>query len=103
MLILFCDWMKPNSTLLAVDRALERVRWRTRSPDSRKWITARPFFLEDRMFVGTDGGEIHALRLSDGSPELIGTIAEEVRVFGAANGMFYVGTIQGLLYGCTAP
>ena len=95
--------MKPKSAILAVDRGLGRVRWRAPSPASQKWITARPFLLEDRLFAGTDGGEIHALRLSDGSRELIGTIAEEVRVFGAADGMFYVGTIQGLLYGCTAP
>ncbi len=103
LLMLFSDWMKPNSAVLAVDRGLGRVRWRVRSPEPQKWITARPFLSEDRLFVGTDGGEIHALRLSDGSRELVGAIAEDVRVFGAADGMFYVGTIEGLLYGCTAP
>jgi outer membrane protein assembly factor BamB len=50
------------------------------------------------VIVGAESGEIHALRLSDGTTAWTRRLEGEVKGLGVHDGVLYVGTNQGRVY-----
>lgn len=102
-LLLFVNWLHPGTALIKVKSTLERPTWRLTAPKPHRWISARPFVLDELVYLGTEGGGVHSARLADGVQRKIASLDGDIRVFGQANGVLYVGTIGGVIFACALP
>jgi eukaryotic-like serine/threonine-protein kinase len=99
-LLVFTAWMSESSELLCLNPGTGQIRWRQKPPPSGDWHTARPYRWKDAVLAGTQQGDFFAFRLADGSQEWSARLEGEIRVFGSAENVLYVGTVKGTLYAC---
>jgi outer membrane protein assembly factor BamB len=81
--------------LVRLDPALEAVAWEVQAEE---WSSFRPLLRDDLALVGSAGGEVRAVRLRDGAVAWTATVAGALRGLGFAGGIYYFGTLGGMLY-----
>jgi outer membrane protein assembly factor BamB len=86
------------SSVVSLDRSLKQVRWKQKAPEGAQWDSPRPLVWKDSLLVGTDRGELHAFKLSDGSLLWKRQFKGSIRSIGAADGILYLGTLKGTVY-----
>jgi len=96
LLVLLTDSAADYRVLVAVDRELNRVRWRQIARD--KWSTSRVHVADRMALVGTPAGEVTGFCTVDGATGWSGTVRGTVRAIGSAREVLYVGTPSGTLY-----
>jgi len=90
LILLGCD-----RSIACVDRARSRVRWQ-RPVEGNS--SSRPYVWHGMMLVGTEGGELHGYRGSDGVAQWSHAFTGVIRGIGHDERDLYVGTQAGMLY-----
>ena len=86
------------SSVVSLDRSLKQVRWTQKAPEGAQWDSPRPLVWKDSLLVGTDRGELHAFKLTDGSLLWKRQFKGAIRSIGSADGILYLGTLSGTVY-----
>ena len=81
------------SKLVAVDLASHAVKWERTTP--REWTTMKPLVHDGAVIAGTEEKELCAFALSDGEPRWCMSVPQVPRGLGTAEGMLYLGTLNG--------
>ncbi|MDQ6893303.1 MAG: PQQ-like beta-propeller repeat protein [Acidobacteriota bacterium] len=97
LIVLFGGSRSCCASIAALDSSL-RTRWVQAAPDGSAWDTFRPAARGDAILIGSDRGELFAFRLADGAKRWSRTFGGPVRSIGSANGILYVGTLNGTVY-----
>lgn len=100
VLILLIDKSADHRALVALDPALERVRWRVAT--DTLWRTSRIFVWGDVVVLGTPSGEVAAYCEKTGKVAWSRTVKGRVRAIGGAGDTLLVGTSDGDLYAMRA-
>jgi eukaryotic-like serine/threonine-protein kinase len=101
-LVLLTDAGADHRALVAMDLALERVRWRRQAPD--RWSTTRVFATRKTVVLGTPAGEVMAYCVADGAPAWTHKLSSgPIRSIGGTDETLFVGTPQGTLYAIRPP
>jgi outer membrane protein assembly factor BamB len=100
VLVLLIDKSADHRALVALDPALERVRWRVAADG--KWSTSRVFVWGDVIVLGTPSGEIVGYCEKTGKVAWSRIVKGLVRAIGGAGDTLLVGTPAGDLYAMRA-
>jgi outer membrane protein assembly factor BamB len=90
-----------ETTLACLDPRDGNPRWVRTAPST--WSSFQPLVRDELVVVGDGAGEVHAFRLSDGTPEWTRHLEGEIKGLGAHDDMLYVGTSQGRVYALPFP
>ena len=85
-----------GDSLVRMKADLSRALW-TQST-TEEWTSFRPLVLEDTVLVGSGEGELVAIRIDDGAVQWTRGLTGAIRGLGAADGVLYIGTLEGMLY-----
>jgi outer membrane protein assembly factor BamB len=83
---------KPHK-LVAVDTTTHKVRWERAA--EREWSTMKPLVSDGAVIAGTEAKDLCAFALADGAERWCTTLPQVPRGLGEAEGMLYVGTLNG--------
>ena len=101
IIVLLQDKSGDYRAAVALDPALQGIRWRTAAQPN--WSTSRVFPWGDTVVVGSPTGEIAAYCAGTGKPAWSRTIKGRARAVGGAGDTLVVGTPAGDLYALRAP
>jgi outer membrane protein assembly factor BamB len=90
-----------SALLVAVDPALEAVRWSL--PSAAGWSSPRPLVVGDTVVAGAEDGEVLALGIADGSIAWRGSVEGVVRGLGGGEDALLIGTLAGSVYAYRPP
>ena len=88
-------------TLVALDRTLDRLRWRVTPDDPLS--DARLLAWRDIVVAGTTRGTVYAYCAADGSPAWRHAVKGTVLGITATDGVLYIGTDEGMVEAIRAP
>jgi outer membrane protein assembly factor BamB len=99
--VLLADKGEDVRAVVALDRALNGVRWRVTAPD--RWTTTRVFATPSLVVMGSPTGEVTAYCAADGTRAWSHTVKGTVRSIAGVDDILYVGTVEGILYAIRPP
>jgi outer membrane protein assembly factor BamB len=103
-LLVYLNWRRPGSEIVAFDPALTGVRWRRKlGPDAGAWSSPRTYPWRGTILAGTTKGELYALKPEDGSIAWTHRFPGEIKGIGTTDDLLYVGTMSGMLYAYRPP
>lgn len=88
-----------KESFICLERSLERVRWA--QTGSSPWRSSQPLVIEGKVLVGDLAGGVVAFDIDTGIQLWARTLGGDIRSIGAADGLFYAGTKEGMLYAWT--
>jgi outer membrane protein assembly factor BamB len=101
ILVLLTDPGADYRVLMAVDPALDRVRWQVKAETS--WSTSRVFVWGDVVVLGTSSGDVVGYCKETGARSWTRTVKGPIRAIGGSGNTLLVGTRTGGLSALSAP
>jgi outer membrane protein assembly factor BamB len=92
-------WMgEQDVRLRAADLRLAGLEWTRGAGGGDYWSSARPHLLRGRIVLGSDNGQLVALRPEDGSLDWARSLRGSIAGIGSDETTLYVGTVKGTVY-----
>lgn len=85
-----------DKEVACLDSSLKGVRWRRKA--SEAWSSSRPYAWNHAVLVGSQDGELFAIRATDGTLLWSDRFDGVIRGIGQSKDLLYVGTLKGRVY-----